>query len=289
VSLPRVISGLAALLLLAACGGESPQTPADAPANAPATSAPAQANQPAATPPVTGSTDLASSEETAPEQISETDEESADSAAPAAAAAPTLKLSAAAPVPPASRFQEGVHYRRLSPTQPTHVSPGQVEVIEVFWYGCAACYAIEPKLESWSAKSKPAYAVLERIPATWNDITRFHGRVFYAANALGKLDTLHAAIFRELHAASNPLNTAAAASALFAEHGVSKADFQKTFDSFGVESKLQRADVLNRRYRVQGTPSFVVNGKFTTDVSSAGGEDALFALLNELIARERGN
>jgi hypothetical protein len=40
---------------------------------------------------------------------------------------------------------------------------------------------------------------------------------------------------------------------------------------------------------VQGTPSFVVNGKFTTDVAAAGGEDALFTLLGELIARERGN
>lgn len=285
----RFYSGLfAALMLLAACGGESPP----AANTAPATAAPSQAAQPGPATPGSSTTppiEVAASEESTPEQISETDEAPGDEPPPPVVATPTLKLAAAAPTPPASRFQEGTHYRRLSPTQPTNVSPGQVEVIEVFWYGCAACYAIEPKLESWLGKTKPAYAVFERIPATWNDITRFHGRVFYTAEALGKVNALHSRIFRELHSANNPFNTAAAASALFAENGVSKTDFQNAFGSFGVESKLQRADVLNRRYRVQGTPSFVVNGKFTADVSSAGGEDALFALLNELIARERGN
>jgi thiol:disulfide interchange protein DsbA len=290
--LPRRFSGLlcAAFLMLAACGGESPPATSETATEAPKVAAQPGAPSSAPAAPIDPlSTDVAASEETAPAQISETDEETpAEQAAPAAAT-PTLKLAAVAAPPPASRFQEGVHYRRLSPTQPTSVSPGQVEVIEVFWYGCAACFAIEPKLESWLAKTKPAYAVFERIPATWNDITRFHGRVFYTAEALGKLDALHGSIFRELHVANNPLNTAASVSALFAERGVGKAEFQKAFGSFGVDSKMQRADVLNRRYRVQGTPSFVVNGKFTTDVAAAGGEDALFTLLGELIARERGN
>jgi thiol:disulfide interchange protein DsbA len=290
--LPRRFSGLlCTFLLLAACGGESPPATTSETATAPPPVA-AQPGAPApapAAPADPSNTDIAASEETAPAQVSETDEETpAEQAAPAAVV-PTLKLAAVAPPPPASRFQEGVHYRRLSPTQPTNVSPGQVEVIEVFWYGCAACFAIEPKLESWRAKTKPAYAVFERIPATWNDITRFHGRVFYTAEALGKLDALHGSIFRELHVANNPLNTAASVSALFAERGVGKAEFQKAFSSFGVDSKMQRADVLNRRYRVQSTPSFVVNGKYTTDVAAAGGEDALFTLLGELIARERGD
>ena len=37
--------------------------------------------------------------------------------------------------------------------------------------------------------------------------TRMHARVFYTAEALGKLDALHSLIFREIHVNGNPLNT----------------------------------------------------------------------------------
>ena len=69
---------------------------------------------------------------------------------------------------------------------------------------------------------------------------------------------------------------------------MSAQDFQKAFSSFAVESKLQRADFLNRRYQVTSVPTFVVNGKYKTDVSSAGGEPQLFALIDELAKHEHG-
>jgi predicted DsbA family dithiol-disulfide isomerase len=55
-----------------------------------------------------------------------------------------------------------------------------------------------------------------------------------------------------------------------------------------LETKLQNAVMLNKRYRVQSVPFFVVNGKYTADVSSAGSEEQLLKLLNELAAREHG-
>jgi thiol:disulfide interchange protein DsbA len=72
------------------------------------------------------------------------------------------------------------------------------------------------------------------------------------------------------------------------QHGVNPDEFQKAFSSFSVESKLQRADFLNRRYRVQSVPMMLINGKYSTDISSAGGEAGLFALMNELTAHEHG-
>src|SRR5690606_29035490 len=52
--------------------------------------------------------------------------------------------------PTSARFQLGTHYQRLSPTQPTSSSPDQVEVAEIFWYGCPHCYAFEPYLARWA-------------------------------------------------------------------------------------------------------------------------------------------
>jgi protein dithiol oxidoreductase (disulfide-forming) len=226
------------------------------------------------------------------EQVAET-EEVAESAADAAAKAskPVLKLAQLPPRTPAnSRFKEGVHYQRLSPTQPVDVAPDQVQITEVFWYGCPHCNALDPHLEAWRKSTepngKPSYVVFTRLPAAWNDATRFHGRFYYAAESLGRLDELHPLIFREIHVNGNPLNTIDKAREFFAAHGVDAKDFQKNFGALSIERKLDDANLLAQRYRTAGVPHLVVNGKYITDVGLAGGEEQLLSLLNELAARE---
>jgi thiol:disulfide interchange protein DsbA len=44
---------------------------------------------------------------------------------------------------------------------------------------------------------------------------------------------------------------------------------------------------MNKRYRITGTPTIVVAGKYVTDVGMAGGEDELFKIVNALAAREK--
>jgi thiol:disulfide interchange protein DsbA len=53
-----------------------------------------------------------------------------------------------------------------------------------------------------------------------------------------------------------------------------------------VETDLQRADQLVQRYRIEGVPTFVVNGKFTADVRSAGSPERLLSLVSDLAAQE---
>ena len=235
----------------------------------------------------------ATAQESAPaaptETVSET-EDAQESAEPTPSGVqPTLKLAAAAGGAPTSeQFKEGTNYRKIVPAQPTAVTPGKVEVLEVFWYGCAHCFALDPALESWRNKGKAQYVEFVRIPAMWNDGTRMHARLFYTAEALGKLEALHTQLFREIHVNGDPLNTVEKMTAFFKKQGVSPDAFQKAFSSFAVESKLQRADFLNRRYRINSVPTFVVNGKYVTDVGQAGGEQQLFALIEELAAHEHG-
>ncbi|MBC7983629.1 MAG: DsbA family protein [Candidatus Obscuribacterales bacterium] len=289
MSANQVYAGTLALLLgLGACGGNEapPSNGAGAPVATTAPAVPAGPSSSIASAPADTQSADNSQPAVAAAQVSETSDGEEPDATPASAP-PPLKL-AAVPAPVASRFKEGVHYQRLSPTQPTSVSPGSIEVVEVFWYGCPHCFQIDSKLEAWREKSKPSYVVFERIPATWNEITRFHGRLFYAAAALGKLEDLHPLIFREIHANNNPLNTVDQAKSLFTSRSVSASDFQKAFGSSATDSKLQRADLLGRRYRVQSVPYFVINGKYTADVESAGGESELLALLTDLAAREHG-
>lgn len=186
----------------------------------------------------------------------------------------------------ASDFVEGVHYKLLKPAQPTSVAPGKVEVVEVFWYACGHCYLLEPKIEAWERKGKPAYVEVVRMPAVWNDLLKTHARLFYTIEVLGQ-PQLNNEAFREINVRGNRLDTPDKIEAFFTSRGVAKADFQKAFSGFAVESKLARAVDLNKRYRITSTPTVVVNGKYVTDASMAGGEDKLFEVITALAAKEK--
>ena len=192
-------------------------------------------------------------------------------------AAPELVADEAASAPNTGRFRIGVHYQRLSPTQPTSSPPDQVEVAEVFWYGCPHCYRFDPSVEAWRAK-KPEYVNFIRIPAVWNPLLQFHARAFYTAEGLGKGAEMHSELFREIHERGNALDTEQKLQEFFGRFGVEAAAFKTAFDSFAVHAKLQRADELNRRYRIGGVPTLIVNGKYTTE----GGETANYEELLEL-------
>ena len=186
----------------------------------------------------------------------------------------------------AADLTEGVQYKSLRPAVPTNVAPGKVEVVEVFWYACGHCYLLEPRLAAWEKKGKPANVQLVRMPAMWNEVLKTHARLFYTIEVLGK-PQLHDEAFREINVRGNRLETPEKIEAFLTARGVSKADFQKTFTGFAVESKLARAADLNKRYRITSTPTVVVNGKYVTDASMAGSEDKLFEVITALAAREK--
>jgi thiol:disulfide interchange protein DsbA len=185
----------------------------------------------------------------------------------------------------AVQLQQGVNYKLLQPAQPTSVGPGKVEVVEVFWYACGHCYLLEPRVEAWNRSGRPARAELVRLPATWNNLLKTHARLFYTMELLGKHE-LNPEIWREINVKGNRLDTPDKIESFFTSRGVSKADFQRAFSSFSMDTKIAKAEDLNRRYRITGTPTIVVNGKYVTDVGMAGSEEKLFEVVNALVAKE---
>jgi thiol:disulfide interchange protein DsbA len=163
--------------------------------------------------------------------------------------------------PTSERFQMGVHYARLSPTQPTSSGPDKVEVAEVFWYGCPHCFSFDPYLERWQPAAAE-YVSFVRVPAVWNDLLQLHARAFYTAEALGKGGEMHGEFFREVHDRGNMLDSEAKLQEFFGRFGVDAAAFKTAFDSFAV------------------------NGKYTTDGGQAGSYEDLLALVDELTAAE---
>lgn len=192
---------------------------------------------------------------------------------------------------PDGRWKAGVNYKPFMPPQPTSVSAGKVEVVEVFWYGCPHCNALEPYLASW-VKNKPDYIELVRIPVMWSAGHKAHAHLFYTLEALGRRD-LHQRVFATIHEEKNPLLGKDEAESIklmvaFARsNGIEEKQFMDAWNSFGVASNLQRAEQLTQRYRVEGVPMIVVNGKYATDVSMAGSPGNLIALIDDLAASEK--
>ena len=278
---------IAAVLLLAACSGKPEAPPAATPAPAAtAAAAPAPAAAPAAdaaTAAAAAGTHNAASENAKVDTGDKAEESKLEKAAPLPAAGQL----------PAGKWTAGVNYRPLVPAQPTDAAPGKVEVVEMFWYACPHCYALDPYLENWR-KSKPGYVEFRRVPITWSDVHRSHARFFYALQALGKEEAVHADVFAEMHDRKNYMfmqgNEAESLAAMVSfvkAHGISEADFTNAWNSFTVQTNLQKADDLMRRYKVEGVPLLIINGKYVTDVNMAGSPDNVIGVVNDLAASEK--
>jgi thiol:disulfide interchange protein DsbA len=185
----------------------------------------------------------------------------------------------------AAEYEAGTHYEVLPQPVLTR-DPAKIEVVEVFWYGCIHCFHFEPLIAAW--KQKLADDVdFHASPAMWNASMKVHAQAFFTAEALDVLDKVHKPLFQAMNEEKKRLASADEIAPIFIAAGVSKADFEDTFESFGVVNQVALADSRARSYRVQGTPEVVVNGKYRISASMAGGQAEMLKVADYLIAQER--
>lgn len=191
-----------------------------------------------------------------------------------------------------AKWQAGRQYQLLTPAVATGAAPGKVQVLEIFWYGCGACYTLDPYLESWKKKVPPNVEFV-RLPVTWNAGAKLHARLYYTLRALKQDERLHAKVFDTIHRGGNGLlgndeaSTLQVQSAWAKQNGIDPKAFTDAWNSMGVAMKLRQADDLLKRYKPGGTPFMVVNGRYTTDVGAAGGIPQMLSLIDDLVAAER--
>lgn len=178
----------------------------------------------------------------------------------------TTSAATSPAAPAAAPYKQGQHYQVVLPAQPVSTKPGQIEVVDFFWYGCPHCNALEPYLESWE-RSKPANVVLVRVPAVLNPDWEAGARAFYVAQALGILDKSHKATFDEIHQNRHNLLTEQDFEGFYVKaFGVDPKQFESLWNSPDTDAKIARADIMADRYGlgVFGVPTLVVNGKWIT-------------------------
>jgi thiol:disulfide interchange protein DsbA len=215
----------------------------------------------------------------------------------------TLALTAASTTAAraATAWTEGKHYFLISPARIPQVPPGKVEVTEVFSYGCPACNLFVPIMHKLQ-KALPPNAVLDYLPASFNpseDWPMFQ-LAYLTAQSLGVADQSHDAMFDAVWT-TRELSVIDPATQRIREHlptiedaarfynrrsGVPVDKFVSTAKSFAVDVKVRTVEDAIQAYKVDRTPTIIVNGKYRLYPQSAGSNEDVIELVNWLVAKE---
>lgn len=185
-----------------------------------------------------------------------------------ALAALSLTLIAASACATTTNPVSGDDFRTLDRAQPV-TSAGKIEVTEFFAYWCPHCNAFDPELTEW-VKANSDKIIFNRVPVAFHDGDELQQKMYYALEALGKNDALHKSIFHAIHVEHKHLGDEASIADFVASQGVDRTKFIAAFESFGVQSKVQRATMLLSNYKVDMVPLVAIDGRFETSPSLAG-------------------
>ena len=207
--------------------------------------------------------------------------------AASAVAFSALALPVATPVMAQARqFKEGKDFKRLDKPVAPDAPAGKVDVIEFFWYSCPHCNAFEPTLDAW-VKAAPKDLSIRRVPVAFNASFVPQQKLFYTLEGMGKLDALHAKVFRAIHVEKAKLAKDDEILAWVTQQGVDAAKFKEVYGSFSVANQVRRASQLQDSYGVEGVPSMGVAGKYYTDGTMAGSMQTVLQVVEYLAATAR--
>lgn len=176
-------------------------------------------------------------------------------------------------------------YELVNPPQNTS-SSDTVEVLEFLWLGCPHCYAFEPTIAAWE-ENMPENVTFVREAPPLNPAWEQHSRGFYAAQVMGHETHFVNAMFKAIHEDKKRMRKPADIAKLASTLGMDEDKFLKTMNSFAVQTKLNRSLQLAKGAGVSGVPSIMINGKYRTGASIAGGNAAIIDVINERIDAEK--
>lgn len=183
--------------------------------------------------------------------------------------------------------QLGEEFRQTTQTIPTD-NAGKIEVMEIFWYGCPHCHQIEPQLAAW-VKNLPQDVYFKRVPGLPQPAWAPMAKAYYAMEALGVLEKLHPKLFDAVHKqrAFRPDDEAAAIAWITKEGGFDRKKVEAAFNSFSSNTKLMKAGQIFRASGATGVPSLVVDGKYVTSSTMAGGNQQVLQVADYIIENVR--
>ena len=187
----------------------------------------------------------------------------------------------------AAEPQIGTNFEKTVQVMPTD-NKNKIEVMELFWYGCIHCYQMDPMLNEW-AKKLPKDVYFKRVPAIPRPEWAPMARAFYAMETLGVSEKLHTAIFDAVHKEKtlNPADEKAILEWVTLKSGLDRKKVEEAFNSFSMNATLNRAAQMFKAAGATGVPSLVIDGKYITSSTMAGGNNEALKITDDIIANIR--
>ena len=179
--------------------------------------------------------------------------------------------------------QLGTEFNQTVQAIPTE-NASKIEVVELFWYGCPHCHALEPQLAAW-VKALPKDVTFKRVPGLPRPDWAPGAKAFYVMESLGLLDKLHTKFFDALHKqrAFLPNDEKAIIDWITKESGLDRKKVEAEFNSFSLNTKLNHAAQIFRASGATGVPTLIIDGRYITSVTMAGGNQEVFNVANYII------
>jgi thiol:disulfide interchange protein DsbA len=164
----------------------------------------------------------------------------------------------------------------------------KIEVMEIFWYGCPHCYHMEPILNAW-VKKLPADVYFKRVPGLPRVEWAPMAKAYYAMDTLGLTEKLHSALFDAIHKSKtlNPMDEKAAIDWMTAQSGLDHLKVEQAFNSFTMNTNLNRAAMIFRNSGATGVPSIIIDGKYITSSTMAGSNEQALKVADYIIGNVR--
>ena len=182
---------------------------------------------------------------------------------------------------------EGQNFRTLATPVATETG-NKLEVLEAFSYGCVHCYEFEPAMRAWKAHL-PADVQMSYLPATFNSNFEMYARGYYAAKALGIADSTHERVFDTIWASGMAAQDAEQLTNLYVRLGADRAKFTEALASVGVQAAISAAGAKAERFKLEGTPTLYVDGKYQVLTKGATSYDDIMQRLDAVVARARAD
>ena len=109
---------------------------------------------------------------------------------------------------------------------------------------------------------------------------------YYVLQQLGELERLHGLLFDAIHRQKLKFSNQQDFVTWLTLAGVEEEKANAVYESFSVQVNLNKAKANTYKYRIQGVPTFIVNGKYLVDSTHAGSQKKIFEVVDYLIQKE---
>ena len=157
----------------------------------------------------------------------------------------------------AQQFEEGKHYEVIA-----EEATAEPEIREFFSFYCVHCYRFEPIAQLMKKEYEDSFDKAHVSFIDPQGMGTTMSRAYAAAKVLKKEQEVASAVFRTNFDQDRMLLSKNAIRDIFVANGVSGEEFDKAMASFSVRGMANKFDRDATKYRINATPTFIVNGRY---------------------------